>query len=147
MFVFSYDKLVLVSMRHCHMPCANALCGRIECFTEKTMLIISAPLYLFVCVFQFSGQCADEMRKTYAEFCSGHLKAVKLYKELLARDKRLQYFIRVRAKRKIIIVVSLISHSSMFFFSFILNDMNLFNISFKQTCLCFLIAFIFLQDS
>ncbi|MCI4395488.1 hypothetical protein PGIGA_G00181150 [Pangasianodon gigas] len=43
---------------------------------------------------QFSGQCADEMRKTYAEFCSGHLKAVKLYKELLARDKRLQYFIR-----------------------------------------------------
>ncbi|KAF5909169.1 rho guanine nucleotide exchange factor 2-like isoform X1, partial [Clarias magur] len=43
---------------------------------------------------QFSGQCADEMRKTYAEFCSSHLKAVKLYKELLARDKRLQYFIR-----------------------------------------------------
>ncbi|TSO05465.1 Rho guanine nucleotide exchange factor 2 [Bagarius yarrelli] len=43
---------------------------------------------------QFSCQCADEMRKTYAEFCSGHLKAVKLYKELLARDKRLQYFIR-----------------------------------------------------
>ncbi|XP_058260607.1 rho guanine nucleotide exchange factor 1a isoform X2 [Hemibagrus wyckioides] len=43
---------------------------------------------------QFSGQCADEMKKTYAEFCSGHLKAVKLYKELLARDKRLQYFIR-----------------------------------------------------
>ncbi|XP_076864092.1 rho guanine nucleotide exchange factor 2 isoform X2 [Brachyhypopomus gauderio] len=43
---------------------------------------------------QFSGQCADEMKKTYAEFCSRHLKAVKLYKELLARDKRLQYFIR-----------------------------------------------------
>uniref|UniRef100_A0AAR2L0F1 Rho guanine nucleotide exchange factor (GEF) 1a n=1 Tax=Pygocentrus nattereri TaxID=42514 RepID=A0AAR2L0F1_PYGNA len=43
---------------------------------------------------QFSGQCADEMRKAYAEFCSHHLKAVKLYKELLARDKRLQYFIR-----------------------------------------------------
>uniref|UniRef100_A0A672ZBE6 Rho guanine nucleotide exchange factor (GEF) 1a n=1 Tax=Sphaeramia orbicularis TaxID=375764 RepID=A0A672ZBE6_9TELE len=45
---------------------------------------------------QFSGQCADEMRKTYAEFCSRHLKAVKLYKELLARDKRFQCFIRVR---------------------------------------------------
>ncbi|KAJ7991403.1 hypothetical protein DPEC_G00283460 [Dallia pectoralis] len=43
---------------------------------------------------QFSGQNADEMRKTYAEFCSRHLKAVKLYKELLARDKRFQYFIR-----------------------------------------------------
>ncbi|KAJ8290041.1 hypothetical protein GJAV_G00008070 [Gymnothorax javanicus] len=43
---------------------------------------------------QFSGQNADEMRKAYAEFCSRHLKAVKLYKELLARDKRFQYFIR-----------------------------------------------------
>uniref|UniRef100_A0A7N6B899 Rho guanine nucleotide exchange factor (GEF) 1a n=1 Tax=Anabas testudineus TaxID=64144 RepID=A0A7N6B899_ANATE len=45
---------------------------------------------------QFSGQCADDMQKTYAEFCSRHLKAVKLYKELLARDKRFQCFIRVR---------------------------------------------------
>ncbi|CAJ1083675.1 rho guanine nucleotide exchange factor 1a isoform X1 [Xyrichtys novacula] len=43
---------------------------------------------------QFSGQCADDMRKTYAEFCSRHMKAVKLYKELLARDKRFQCFIR-----------------------------------------------------
>ncbi|XP_022066856.1 rho guanine nucleotide exchange factor 2-like isoform X2 [Acanthochromis polyacanthus] len=43
---------------------------------------------------QFSGQCADDMQKTYAEFCSRHLKAVKLYKELLARDKRFQFFIR-----------------------------------------------------
>ncbi|XP_041932758.1 rho guanine nucleotide exchange factor 1a isoform X2 [Alosa sapidissima] len=43
---------------------------------------------------QFSGQTADEMRKTYAEFCSRHLKAVKRYKELFAREKRLQYFIR-----------------------------------------------------
>ncbi|XP_068603586.1 rho guanine nucleotide exchange factor 2-like [Brachionichthys hirsutus] len=43
---------------------------------------------------QFSGQCADEMRKTYVEFCSRHSKAVKLYKELLARDKRFQCFVR-----------------------------------------------------
>ncbi|XP_022613082.1 rho guanine nucleotide exchange factor 2-like isoform X2 [Seriola dumerili] len=43
---------------------------------------------------QFSGQCADDMRKTYAEFCSRHLKAVKVYKELLSRDKRFQCFIR-----------------------------------------------------
>ncbi|KAF4100618.1 hypothetical protein G5714_018814 [Onychostoma macrolepis] len=43
---------------------------------------------------QFSGQCADEMLKVYSEFCSRHMKAVKLYKELLARDKRLQLFIR-----------------------------------------------------
>ncbi|XP_070777900.1 rho guanine nucleotide exchange factor 2 [Enoplosus armatus] len=43
---------------------------------------------------QFSGQCADDVRKTYAEFCSRHLKAVKLYKDLLARDKRFLCFIR-----------------------------------------------------
>uniref|UniRef100_A0A6Q2WWV2 Rho/rac guanine nucleotide exchange factor (GEF) 2 n=1 Tax=Esox lucius TaxID=8010 RepID=A0A6Q2WWV2_ESOLU len=50
---------------------------------------------------QFSGQCADEMRKAYAEFCSRHPKAVKLYKELLARDKRFQHFIRVRRIKSI----------------------------------------------
>ncbi|XP_072561648.1 rho guanine nucleotide exchange factor 2-like isoform X1 [Paramormyrops kingsleyae] len=43
---------------------------------------------------QFSGPFADEMRKAYAEFCSRHLKAAKLYKELLARDKKFQHFIR-----------------------------------------------------
>ncbi|XP_042345929.1 rho guanine nucleotide exchange factor 2-like [Plectropomus leopardus] len=42
----------------------------------------------------FSGQCADDMKKIYAEFCSRHPKAVKLYKEVLARDRRLQQFIR-----------------------------------------------------
>ncbi|KAM8884365.1 rho guanine nucleotide exchange factor 2 [Synchiropus picturatus] len=43
---------------------------------------------------QFSGQCAIDMKKTYAEYCSRHLKAVKLYKELMARDKRFQNFVR-----------------------------------------------------
>ncbi|XP_069041048.1 rho guanine nucleotide exchange factor 2 isoform X2 [Lepisosteus oculatus] len=47
-----------------------------------------------ILVSQFSGPCADEMRKAYSEFCSRHLKAVKLYKELLSRDKRFQIFIR-----------------------------------------------------
>ncbi|XP_051948463.1 rho guanine nucleotide exchange factor 2-like isoform X1 [Xyrauchen texanus] len=51
-----------------------------------------------VLIKQFSGQSGDEMLKVYAEFCSRHMKAVKLYKELLARDKRLQLFIR-RANR------------------------------------------------
>ncbi|KAK0155568.1 Rho guanine nucleotide exchange factor 2 [Merluccius polli] len=44
---------------------------------------------------QFSGQSAEDIRKVYSEFCSRHPKAVKLYKELLARDKRFQHFIRV----------------------------------------------------
>lgn len=36
------------------------------------------------------------MKKVYSEFCSRHPKAVKLYKEVLGRDRRLQQFIRVR---------------------------------------------------
>ncbi|XP_021104943.1 rho guanine nucleotide exchange factor 2 isoform X1 [Heterocephalus glaber] len=43
---------------------------------------------------QFSGPSAEHMRKTYSEFCSRHTKALKLYKELYARDKRFQQFIR-----------------------------------------------------
>ncbi|XP_068610752.1 rho guanine nucleotide exchange factor 2-like [Brachionichthys hirsutus] len=43
---------------------------------------------------QFSGQSADDMKKLYAEFCSRHPKAVKLYKEALTRDRRLQQFVR-----------------------------------------------------
>ncbi|XP_015850730.2 rho guanine nucleotide exchange factor 2 isoform X5 [Peromyscus maniculatus bairdii] len=43
---------------------------------------------------QFSGSNAEQMRKTYSEFCSRHTKALKLYKELYARDKRFQQFIR-----------------------------------------------------
>ncbi|XP_032414823.1 rho guanine nucleotide exchange factor 2 isoform X3 [Xiphophorus hellerii] len=43
---------------------------------------------------QFSGQCAEDMKKLYSEFCSRHPKAVKLYKEVLNRDRRLQQFIR-----------------------------------------------------
>nr|XP_031362728.1 rho guanine nucleotide exchange factor 2 [Lonchura striata domestica] len=34
------------------------------------------------------------LRKAYAEFCSKHTKALKEYKDLLARDKRFQQFIR-----------------------------------------------------
>ncbi|KAG7256760.1 hypothetical protein CRUP_037602, partial [Coryphaenoides rupestris] len=41
-----------------------------------------------------SSQSAEDIRKVYSEFCSRHPKAVKLYKELLARDKRFQLFIR-----------------------------------------------------
>ncbi|XP_077430834.1 rho guanine nucleotide exchange factor 2-like isoform X2 [Vanacampus margaritifer] len=43
---------------------------------------------------QFSGPCADDMEKVYSEFCSRHPKAVKLYKDVVTRDRRLQHFIR-----------------------------------------------------
>ncbi|XP_041037694.1 rho guanine nucleotide exchange factor 2-like isoform X3 [Carcharodon carcharias] len=47
-----------------------------------------------ILVSQFSGQCADLMKRAYAEFCSRHTKAVKQYKELFTRDKRFQQFVR-----------------------------------------------------
>ncbi|XP_013887989.1 rho guanine nucleotide exchange factor 2 [Austrofundulus limnaeus] len=43
---------------------------------------------------QFSGQTAEDMKKLYSEFCSRHPKAVKLYKDVLTRDRRLQQFIK-----------------------------------------------------
>ncbi|NXI40388.1 ARHG2 factor, partial [Galbula dea] len=47
-----------------------------------------------ILVNQFSGASAEQLKKTYSEFCSKHTKAVKEYKDLLARDKRFQQFIR-----------------------------------------------------
>lgn len=47
---------------------------------------------------QFSGSSAEQLKKAYSEFCSRHTKAVKEYKDLLARDKRFQHFVRVRAR-------------------------------------------------
>lgn len=46
---------------------------------------------------KFSGASAEQLKKAYSEFCSKHTKAVKEYKDLLARDKRFQQFIRVSA--------------------------------------------------
>ncbi|KAM6309205.1 LOW QUALITY PROTEIN: rho guanine nucleotide exchange factor 2 [Podargus strigoides] len=47
-----------------------------------------------ILVSQFSGANAEQLREAYTEFCSKHSKALKEYKELLARDKRFQQFIR-----------------------------------------------------
>ncbi len=67
---------------------------------------------------QFSGQNAEEMRKCYVEFCSRHLKAVKLYKELLARDKRFQQFIRVRVQpEKVFLFIALNVFNKIYFFT------------------------------
>lgn len=69
------------------LRCNNSLqCGSSRNFTIHRMGDILLE--------QFSGQWADDLLKTYADFCSRHLKAVKLYKELLAKDKRFQCFIR-----------------------------------------------------
>ncbi|XP_070763222.1 A-kinase anchor protein 13-like [Enoplosus armatus] len=47
-----------------------------------------------VLVNQFSGCIADRMKKVYGKFCSRHNKAVTLYKDLHAKDKRFQAFIK-----------------------------------------------------
>ncbi|KAM8996438.1 LOW QUALITY PROTEIN: rho guanine nucleotide exchange factor 2-like [Ara ararauna] len=51
-----------------------------------------------ILVNQFSGNSAEQLRKAYSEFCSKHTKAMKEYKDLLARDKRFQQFIRRMAR-------------------------------------------------
>ncbi|NXI66380.1 ARHG2 factor, partial [Anseranas semipalmata] len=51
-----------------------------------------------ILVNQFSGSSAEQLKKAYSEFCSKHTKAVKEYKDLLARDKRFQQFIRRMAR-------------------------------------------------
>ncbi|XP_074533166.1 uncharacterized protein LOC141796122 isoform X2 [Halichoeres trimaculatus] len=43
---------------------------------------------------QFSGCVADSMKKVYGKFCSRHHEAVNLYKDLHAKDKRFQAFIK-----------------------------------------------------
>ncbi|XP_056138409.1 A-kinase anchor protein 13-like [Lampris incognitus] len=47
-----------------------------------------------VLVNQFSGCNAERLKKVYGKFCSRHNDAVNLYKELLAKDKRFQAFIK-----------------------------------------------------
>uniref|UniRef100_G3N688 Uncharacterized protein n=1 Tax=Gasterosteus aculeatus aculeatus TaxID=481459 RepID=G3N688_GASAC len=43
---------------------------------------------------QFSGSSADRMKRVYGKFCSRHSEAVNLYKDLHAKDKRFQAFIK-----------------------------------------------------
>lgn len=67
-------------------------------FTEDTTtLMLFLVLLLFECCFspQFSDGNADQMKKVYGKFCSRHNEAVNLYKDLHAKDKRFQAFIKV----------------------------------------------------
>ncbi|XP_027134513.1 A-kinase anchor protein 13-like isoform X5 [Larimichthys crocea] len=47
-----------------------------------------------VLINQFSGCSAEGMKKVYGKFCSRHNEAVNLYKDLHAKDKRFQAFIK-----------------------------------------------------
>ncbi|XP_066503367.1 A-kinase anchor protein 13 isoform X2 [Hoplias malabaricus] len=51
---------------------------------------------------QFSGSRAETMKKVYGKFCSRHNEAVNLYKELHAKDKRFQTFIKKKMSSSIV---------------------------------------------
>uniref|UniRef100_A0A3B4DWV9 Uncharacterized protein n=1 Tax=Pygocentrus nattereri TaxID=42514 RepID=A0A3B4DWV9_PYGNA len=55
-----------------------------------------------VLVNQFSGSRAESMKKVYGKFCSRHNEAVNFYKELHAKDKRFQAFIKKKMSSNIV---------------------------------------------
>ncbi|XP_026071984.1 A-kinase anchor protein 13-like isoform X3 [Carassius auratus] len=55
-----------------------------------------------VLVNQFSDSNAEGMKKIYGKFCSRHSEAVNFYKELHARDRRFQAFIRKKMSSSVV---------------------------------------------
>ena len=53
--------------------------------------VVITELYLF----QFDGELGHRMKNAYGEFCSCHIEAVQLYKDLLKSDRKFQTFIKV----------------------------------------------------
>ncbi|KAJ0029539.1 hypothetical protein NQD34_004536, partial [Periophthalmus magnuspinnatus] len=56
---------------------------------------------------QFSGSSAERMKKVYGKFCSRHNEAVNHYKDLLAKDKRFQNFIKKVMSSTIVLRLSI----------------------------------------
>ncbi|XP_041082425.1 A-kinase anchor protein 13-like isoform X2 [Polyodon spathula] len=55
-----------------------------------------------ILVNQFSGSSAERMKKVYGKFCGRHSEAVNYYKELYAKEKRFQAFIRKKMSSTIV---------------------------------------------
>ncbi|XP_062922192.1 A-kinase anchor protein 13-like isoform X1 [Mobula hypostoma] len=55
-----------------------------------------------ILVNQFSGPSAERLKKTYGKFCGQHNDAVNFYKELLAREKKFQTFVRKKMSSSIV---------------------------------------------
>ncbi|XP_051896222.1 LOW QUALITY PROTEIN: A-kinase anchor protein 13-like [Pristis pectinata] len=55
-----------------------------------------------ILVNQFSGPSAERLKKTYGKFCGQHNDAVNFYKELLAREKKFQAFVRKKMSSSIV---------------------------------------------
>lgn len=65
----------------------------------STSLLVLTPSYPFFSppeLFQFSGSIGDQMVDCYGMFCSHHLEADRIYKDLIQNNKRLQALDRVR---------------------------------------------------
>lgn len=86
---------VLDQLLELHSPFLQELLQRrTEGLQQNSDCNYTIPSLGDLLVKQFSGANAEELKKVYSEFCSRHPKAVQLYKETLARDRRLQQFIR-----------------------------------------------------
>ncbi|KAG9340764.1 hypothetical protein JZ751_020356 [Albula glossodonta] len=55
-----------------------------------------------ILVAQFSGSSAERMKKVYGKFCSRHKEALSFYKELHAKDKRFQAFIKKKMSSPVV---------------------------------------------
>ncbi|KAM9393474.1 rho guanine nucleotide exchange factor 28-like [Pholidichthys leucotaenia] len=51
---------------------------------------------------QFSDENAEKMKKVYGEFCSHHIEAVNVFKELQQQNKKLQNFVRQQSNNSLV---------------------------------------------
>ncbi|KAM5206835.1 A-kinase anchor protein 13 isoform 36-T38 [Hipposideros larvatus] len=55
-----------------------------------------------VLVNQFSGENADRLKKTYGKFCGHHNQSVNYFKDLYAKDKRFQAFVKKKMSSSVV---------------------------------------------
>ncbi|XP_029961075.1 rho guanine nucleotide exchange factor 28-like isoform X1 [Salarias fasciatus] len=51
---------------------------------------------------QFSGESAEKMKQLYGEFCSHHIEAVNVFKELQQQNKKLQIFVKQQSNNSLV---------------------------------------------
>ncbi|CAG07823.1 unnamed protein product, partial [Tetraodon nigroviridis] len=51
---------------------------------------------------QFSDENAETMKEVYGEFCSHHMEAVNVFKELLQQNKKLQNFVKQQSNNSLV---------------------------------------------
>lgn len=61
-------------------------------------------LIFFILLPQFSDENAEKMKQAYGEFCSHHIEAVNVFKELQQQNKKFQTFVRVSAHPQMLFI-------------------------------------------